>query len=366
MRDICHRCLRRAWLQEKLSAQLDYKARDPARLWRILELSDLELIDAVGGRRRTELHAAYLTWEPSSSLDGGPHGLCRHHSTYPSSLREDPLAPHSLEVRGAVERLPEVLDGKLVAIVGMRRASDYGMETARRLARELASCGITVASGLTEGIPSAVHTGVLDAGAASLAVMTCGVERCTPAWCASLLSQIVEHGCVIAETRESPRMRHWWQYASARTLALLADMVIVVEASERPAELACANVAWSRARHVAAVPGRVCSPASQGTNSLLMNGARLIRGAQDALDVLYGVGVHAAPPAESAESMMLRPHVTRVLERVSCGEDTVAKLTACGTSSEEISVALAELELCGLLSRGDGGRYVPCAGVPQN
>lgn len=171
---------------------------------------------------------------------------------------------------------------------------------------------------------------------------------------------------MIAETCESPRMRHWWQYASARTLALLADMVIVVEAAERPAELACANVAWSRARHVAAVPGRVSSPASQGTNSLLMDGARLIRGTQDALDVLYGVGVHAAPPAESAESMMLRPQVTRVLEQVSCGEDTLAKLTACGTSSEEISVALAELELCGLLSRGDGGRYVPCAGGPQN
>jgi DNA processing protein len=257
-----------------------------------------------------------------------------------------------------------MFEGKLVAIVGTRRASDYGMETARQLGRELASCGIAVASDLTEGIPSAALAGALEADGTALAVMTCGVERCSPVWCASLCRRILEHGCAIAETRSSPRARYWWRYASARMLALLADLVIVVEATERPTELACANVAWSRARHVAAVPGRVSSPTSRGTNSLLIRGARLVRGTQDALDVLYGIGVHEAPSAGLAESMALQPQVARVLERVSCGEDTVAKLTARDTSSAEVSIALAELELSGLLMRGDGGRYVPCTMSP--
>ncbi|HEY5195260.1 MAG TPA: DNA-processing protein DprA [Solirubrobacteraceae bacterium] len=364
MNDVCYQCARRAWLLSKLGVRLDYSARDPSRFWSILELPDPELIDALGGRRRAALRAAHAEWEPTPSVDRQPRALCRHHVAYPQSLREDALAPHSLEVRGPGERLAGMLDGKIVAIVGTRRASDYGMETARELARGLAASGITVASGLAEGIPRAVHAGALEADGATLAVMTGGVERCTPAWCAPLYGRILERGCAIAEPHMSLRVRHWCQYASARTLALLVHLVIVVEATEQPSELACAKVAWSRARHVAAVPGRVSSPASRGSNSLLMNGARLVRGPQDALDVLYGVGVHDAAGV-SAGPAALQPRLARVLERVSDGEDTVAKLTARGTPSDEISVALAELELCGLLLRGDAGRYVPLAGGSQ-
>jgi DNA processing protein len=363
MRGICHLCARRKWLLDELNLRLERKAHDPPRLWRILELPDLELIDAVGGRRRAELHATHAEWEPAPGDDSQARGLCRHHCAYPSRFREDALGPHSLQVRGELERLSEMLEGKVVAIVGTPRASDYGMETARALARGLAASGATVASELSEGISSAVHTGALEASGTTLAVMTSNLERCSPVCCAPLYRRVLEHGCSIGEAHASPRVRRWWQYASSRTLALLVDMVIVVEATEQPAELACATVAWSRARHVAAVPGRVSSPSSQGTNSLLMDGARLVRDAQDALDVLYGVGVLDVPSARSlASSIELQPQVARVLERVSSGEDTVAKLTANGAPPEEISVALAELELSGLLLRGDAGRYVPCAG----
>jgi DNA processing protein len=361
MKGVCHPCSRRNWLLDELNVQLEHKARDPWRLWRILELPDLELIDAVGARRRAELHEAYPGWEPTGSYDGRSSGLCRHHCAYPSRLREDALAPHSLQVRGEVERLSEMLDGKIVAIVGTRRASDYGLETARSLARGLAAAGVGVASELTEGISSAVHSGALEADGTTLAVMTSNLERCSPVCCAPLYRRVLKHGCSIGEAHASPRARRWWQYASARTLALLADMVIVVEATEQRTELACAAVAWSRARHVAAVPGRVSSPTSRGANSLLMDGGRLVRDAQDALDVLYGVGVLDVPPARSLASPELRPEIVSVLERVSGGEDTVAKLTAGGARSEEISVALAELELSGLLIRGDAGRFVACA-----
>jgi DNA processing protein len=358
----CHRCKRRAWLLSKLGVGLDYCARDPTRLWRILELPDVELIDAIGGRRRAELHADYAKWKPTPSVNRQPQALCRHHGSYPPGLQQDALSPHSLEVLGAIEHSADLLDGKIVAIVGTRRASDYGMETARELARGLAASGITVASDLTEGIPRAVHAGALEVEGTTLAVTAGTVAHCTPAWCAPLYRRILERGCVIAEPDLSLRTRHWWKYASARTLALLVHLVIVVEATDQPSELACANVAWSRSRHVAAVPGRVSSPASRGSNRLLMNGARLVRSPQDALDVLYGMGVHDAKCAPATARLDLQPRLRKVLERVSDGQDTLAKLTARGTSSGEISVALAELELCGLLLRGDGGRYVPRAG----
>jgi DNA processing protein len=359
---VCQQCARRAWLLEKLSVRLDFRARDQSRFWSTLELPDAELIEAVGGRRRADLHAAYAAWEPARAQGGGEsESVCRHRSTYPRCLREDPLAPHALRVRGGMERLSGMLEEKVVAIVGTRRASDYGMETARELARGLAASGAIVASGLAEGIPVAAHAGALEADGTTLTVTAGGVERCSPAWCAPLYRRIVERGCAISECHTSPRVRRWRQQARARTLAPIAHLVIVVEATEQPWELACAHLAWSRGRRVAAVPGRVSSPVSKGTNSLLMNGARLVRGPQDALDVLYGAGVrNLADP--SIEPVELEPRLARVLERVSSGEDTLAKLTARGAPGE-IAVALTELELQGLLLRGDGGRYLPRAGT---
>jgi DNA processing protein len=360
---VCPQCARRAWLLAKLSVRLDFRTRDLSRFWSLLELPDRELIEAIGGLRRAELRTAYAEWEPAQAQAGeNVESVCRHHSAYPESLREDALAPHTLSVRGGVERLAGMLDEKVVAIVGTRRATDYGMETARELARGLAASGVTVASGLAEGIPAAVHSGALEVPCTTLTVMAGGVERCSPAWCGPLYSRIVDSGCAISETTSSPRAHSWWQPARARALALLARLVIVVEAGEHPWELACAHVAQAHGKAVAAVPGRVSSPASKGTNALLRSGAQLVRSPQDALDLLYGVGVREAT-ASSVASLNLEPRLQNVLERVGNGEDTVMKLTARGAESGEVAVALAELELRGLLVRGDGGRYVSSAGA---
>jgi DNA processing protein len=366
MSGICRECARRAWLLAELGSRLDRETscHEQSRFWSLLELPDLELIDALGRHRRDELHIAYHNWQPLPRApdDGQPHALCRHHAAYPRCLREDALSPHSFELRGGIERLRGLLEEKVVAIVGTRMSSDYGMEVARELGRGLAASGITVASDFAEGIPSAALAGALEADGAPLAVMSASVGRCTPAWRAPLYRRVVEHGCSIAESHASSRTRRWWKYAGARTLALLAQLVIVVEASDEPWDLACANLAFSRARHVAAVPGRVSSPGSKGTNRLLMDGARLVRGPQDALDVLYGVGIYEAQ-GQSLVAPDLQPQLAKVLELVGGGQDTPAKLAACGKRPEDVAVALAELELCGLLSRGDGSRYVPCGSV---
>jgi DNA processing protein len=365
MSGICQECARRAWLLAKLGSRLDreIECHDQTDFWSVLELPDLELIDAITRNRRAELHTAYAEWQPAPRCrDEQPQALCRHHAAYPRSLREDALSPHSFELRGGVERLRGLLEEKVVAIVGTRRASDYGMQVARELARGLAASGITVASNFAEGIPSAALAGALEADGSPLAVMSAGVERCTPAWHAPLYRRVLESGCSVAESRASSRTRRWWSYASARTLGLLAQLVIVVEATDEPCDLACANVASSRARHVAAVPGRVSSLNSRGTNWLLMNGAQLVRGAQDALDVLYGVGIYEAT-GQSFAAPDLQPRLANVLELVGHGQDTLAKLAASGSRPDEVAATLTELELRGLLSRGDGGRYVPCASI---
>ena len=369
---VCRDCARRAWLLGRLGLHLDFKARDLERLWPLLELGDGELIDALGGRARAELHAAHAAWRPEpasfSALEQmGTEGVCRHHRAYPARLGDDPLSPHALHILGDTARLQALLQEKVVTVVGTRRATDYGMETARALARGLAASGVTVASVLGEGIPMAVHEGALRTHGGTLAVMTGDVRRCSPAWCGSLHRQIAEHGCALSELVGGVRPRGWWQPGAARTLALLADLVIVVEAGERTWELACARVARLRGVPVAAVPGRVSSPASLGTNALLAEGALFVRGAQDALDALYGVATRqlasldAAVSAPAADAPSLPPALANVLERVGRGEDTLARLLADGSQPGELALALTELELLGLLRRGDAGRYLPSA-----
>ncbi|MGH2913256.1 MAG: DNA-processing protein DprA [Solirubrobacteraceae bacterium] len=367
MSGACYECRQRAWLLDRVGVTLDFKARDLPRFWRLLELPDRELIDAIGGRRRGELADAYSRWQPMSAdmnVEEDISTTCRHRMSYPTRLRERTLAPHALSVRGGIKRFGEILDRQVVAIVGTRRATDYGMETARELARGLTACGVTIAGALDEGIAAAVHSGALEGDGQMLTVMAGGLEQCSPAWCEGLYRRTLHRGCAISELveRSEPRPRGWWHVGRARTLALLADLVIVVEAQERPWELACARVAPEHGTMVAAIPGRVSSPASEGSNALLVEGARLVRGPQDALDVLYGVGTRTLPKRAwdaCGGSTALEPHLARVLEMVGNGHNTPAKLASRGGHAGDMAVALIELELAGLLVRGDGGRYVP-------
>ncbi len=359
MSEACGECLRHAWLLARCSVPLNFRARDLARFWKLLELGDEQLIEAIGGRRRVELRAAYARLDPLSIESGkGVDTVCRHRESYPLALRDSALAPRMLTVAGGVERLSEMLSQAVVVIVGTRRATDYGMETAHGLARGLAASGVTVASGLSEGIPFAAHSGALDAGGSTLTAMAGGLDRCSPACCGALYWRLTTSGCAISEAPVGARTRPWLRTARARTLVLLSDLVIVVEAEQSPRELACARLAQTLGKTVAAVPGRVSSHASRGTNELLMGGAELARDAQDALDLLYGVGIREAPES----SYELEPRLQATLERVGAGMDTPAKLTANGAKSDDVMLALAELELLGLLVRGDGGRYVPCVG----
>jgi DNA processing protein len=364
MSSVCPACARRAWLVASLGARLDLRAGDLARLWRVLELADAELIDALAGRGRDALHSAHAEYRRASTETARKRdtdSICRHHRAYPTCLRSDALAPDALHVRGGIGRLERMLDSPVIAIVGTRKASDYGMEIARSLARELAASGLTIASTLEEGIPSAVHAGALEGGGSTLTVIAGDIERCSPAWCGQLYHRITSSGCALCEIAQSGRWRRWWQPGRARTLALLAELVIVVEAREHPWELASARIAHSRGRAVAAVPGRVSSPASRGTNALLTEGTPLVRNPQDALDLLYGAGIrHAPEPARHAPepAREVEPRLRRILELVGDGIDTLAKLTADGSEPAALALALSELELQGLLLRGDGGRYL--------
>jgi DNA processing protein len=291
-------------------------------------------------------------------LPAGVEALSRDCTGYPRALRESPGAPGTLYVAGGRERLARLLAEPVVAIVGSERASDYGMEMARGLARGLAASGVTVLSAFANGIAAAAHAGALEIDdGPTVTAMAGGVDVVAPAGRRGLYERVIESGCAIAQAPCGMAQGRWGAIARAGTIAALAVVTIVVEADDNPWDLRVARSAQTLGRTVAALPGRVTSPVSRGTNALLAEGAPLVRGAADALDLLHRLDVSRldGPSLPSR----LRGDLRATLERVGAGEDTPGKLTGPGDDPGAILLALAELELMGLLGRGDGGRYVP-------
>jgi DNA processing protein len=357
----CGQCLRRSWLLAALSASLDYRCHDLARLFELLALSDEDLMRAVGGRRREELRGRYLQLD-AKSVDAThrARAVCRHDPRYPAALKGT-WAPPMLNVGGAVDRLAELTARPVVAIMGTRRATDYGIEMAKSVARGLAAAGVTVTGGLTDGIAMSAHAGALEARGGSVAVVPGGLDVGCPARRRSLCERVMRSGCAVSELPRDCAPRRWGQAASERIVAGLATLTVVVEANEDPGELGGARLAQALGRTVAAVPGRVTSPASRGAHALLMAGARLVRGPADVLELLFdGGNCGATPaPAPAPARAALEPRLRRIFERVGEGADTPEKLAGDAPHAADALLALSELELLGLLARGDGGRYVP-------
>jgi DNA processing protein len=371
-RGACARCVRRSWLLAELSGPLDYCARDRGRLIELLALADEDLLKAVAGRRAPELRARYERFDcEEPSRRPGAVALCCHDHRYPLTLRGR-ASPHMLEVAGGTERLAQLTAEPVVAILGSRAASDYGMEMARSLARGLSASGVTVTAALTDGIAVAAHAGALDADSASIAVMGSGLSVSPPKRRRALYERVRHDGCAVSELPRDCSGRRWGQLAAERILVELASLTVLVEAQSTPAELAGARMAQALGRTLAAIPGRVTSPLARGPHALLMHGAKLIRGPQDALELLYphstsraGAQPARAPQDESKLGRGLRRSLSAMLERVGSGCDTPDKLTSAGADPAEVLLALSELELLGLLTRGDGGRYVLRDPLPE-
>jgi len=359
----CGDCRRRSWLLGELSPILDLNCRADGRLFELLALDDCELVKALGGRRRAELQRGYADFR----ADRLPRvrevaELCAHDGRYPRELSATGVCS-MLHVEGGLDRLHELARRPVVAIVGTTRASDYGRATASDLARGLAASGVTVAGPLSGGVAAAALAGALEGGGGTLAICANGLDVAPAVRRRALHSQLTHGGCVASALECGVDGRRWGVASAERMLAALAVVTLVVEAYERPRELAAARIARSLGRTVAAVPGRVTSPAACGCHALLRDGARLVRDAGDVLELLYDVdgqapGQPASRAATAVPVVELEPRLQVVLERVGAGEDTPGKLAGEHDDAAEVLRALSELELLGLLSRGDGGRYL--------
>jgi DNA processing protein len=266
-------------------------------------------------------------------------------------------APPVLWYRGTLECLSQ----PVVAIVGSRAASAVALETARRLATDLASRGITVASGLARGVDSAAHRGALETGK-TIAVLGSGVDRVYPHEHIELADRIAQSGLVVSEYPPGTPPLAFHFPMRNRLISGLSRAVVVIEASDKSGSLITAGCAAEQGRDVMAVPGNVLSGRNKGGHALLRDGAKIVESADD---IVAELGLSpTAPIGASAEasgngSTSSEDPVLRRMDPA-CAYDLDALAAACGLDAPRLLPHLADLELRGLVRRVGGGRFMLC------
>lgn len=202
--------------------------------------------------------------------------------TYPKRLREVSDAPYGIYVKGC---LPEP-EEKTVAIVGARMCSEYGWAVAKELGRQLAETGVCIVSGMARGIDTAGHTGALEGGGMTCAVLGCGVDICYPKSNQKLYMDIAKKGGILSEYPPGLQPRPMFFPQRNRLISGMSDVVIVVEAREKSGSLITADFALEQGRDIYAVPGRIFDPLSAGCNNLIRQGAGIISDVKDFLKEL--------------------------------------------------------------------------------
>jgi DNA processing protein len=210
---------------------------------------------------------------------------------FPEQLRELHDPPAVLWSRGDWRTLRQPSrgdrrDAPIVAIVGTRRATSYGQRVTREIAAALARAGACVVSGMALGIDGCAHRAALDAGGCTVAVLGTGADVAYPRAHTALHREIGERGLLLSELAPGARSDAGSFPRRNRIIAGLARLTIVVEAPIRSGALITSKDALELGRDVAAVPGPIDSPQSQGANELIREGAHAITCVSDALSLV--------------------------------------------------------------------------------
>lgn len=281
---------------------------------------------------------------------------------YPAGLYDLPDAPPVLWARGEVGLLAR----DMVALVGARSASSLGLRMARRLAEGISAAGVVVVSGLARGIDAEAHQAALAGG--TVAVMAGGIDVIYPEENAALAARIAAEGCLLSEQPPGlqPQARHF--PLRNRIISGLSRAVVVVEAAARSGSLITARDALDQGREVMAVPGHPFDARAAGCNQLIRDGATLVRGPGDVLEVLGLQHIERAAPPEAPAPVLpgpvppARPLADaaalhgRILARLGpspTAEDMLIRDLAMPPAT--MAAALLTLELDGRIHRAPGG-----------
>lgn len=279
---------------------------------------------------------------------------------YPVRLKALMDSPVGLFYKGDVSILNSL---RLVAIVGTRQATSYGLKIAKEISSIFSSQGIVIVSGLASGIDSSAHYGALEGGK-TIAVLGTGVDVIYPAGNRSLFEQIINKGGLIVSEYPQATYGMPWNFPQRnRIISSLSDAVIVVEGGLQSGAMITARFAIKQNKPLFALPGPVNSNTSNGPNILIKSGvAELLTSASD---VLEKIGIPAQTKLK-LETSNGNPHelnerqknIYKLLSSQPTSFDDLLNTT--NLEAKELMQNLSILELKGFIEKTVEGGYVRC------
>ena len=268
------------------------------------------------------------------------HFIARGSPGFPAPLLDLPSPPRALYTIGSLD----TLRAPIITVVGTRDSTPYGERVTRELCARLARAGACIVSGLARGIDAVAHRSTLAEGGRTVAVLGTGVDVPYPAGHRELHARIGEQGLLISEFPAGQRAVRGCFPRRNRILAALADITLVVEAGRKSGALITAHDALDLGRTVAAVPGPIDSPQSEGSNELLRDGAIVIASIDEALTLagLTAPRVTHAPEFGDDERRILRE-----LRRGPADVDTLSARTSL--PARACMAAVGVLEIAGAI-----------------
>ena len=273
------------------------------------------------------------------------HTITSLEPNFPPLLREIPSCPKNIFYLGTLT------DQRCIAIVGTRKASTQGCQTAYAFAQTCAQQGWCVVSGLALGIDASAHQGALDAGGCTWAVVAGGVDRIYPQQHEQLATDIIESGgCILSEyAPKTPTYPNQF-IARNRIISGLARAIVIIEAPHASGALTTARFAGEQGRDIFVVPGSISSENFIGSHALIRDGARLVTSMND---VWYDMGespteTPSTPTNTSTEIDTYQQRIMEILRREKGA--SVDKLIAMTTlKTQNVQAALSALIIKGMV-----------------
>lgn len=277
-------------------------------------------------------------------------------SAYPRLLLEISDPPALLYCRGRTE----LLNRPALAVVGSRNATVQGNGNAEQFARSFSAAGLTIVSGLAQGIDAAAHRGGLAGEGSTIAVLGTGVDMIYPRANAALGEEIASRGLLLSEFALGTKaLAHNFPRRN-RLISGLAQGCLVVEAALASGSLITARAAAEQGREIFAVPGSIHSPLSKGCHALIKSGAKLAESAEDVLSELSAFRRSGHASTRNAPGPAATKGDTDEPLLACMGFDPADVDSLCaraGLPAEKVSAELLRLELAGRVTVLPGGLY---------
>lgn len=334
-------------LMEKLNSYEDIFKLDKDQLKFYFKFSD-DIINSIYRSKEIDLER-----EIKKLLDLGIKIISFKDENYPQNLKNISQPPLFLYYMGDLS----LAEGKIIGIVGTRRATVYGKNCCEKIVDDLVGADVVTVSGLAAGIDTICHKRTIEKGGKTIAVVGSGLDVIYPTENRKYWKEIGENHLLISEYPLGTPPNNFNFPRRNRIIAGLSQGVAVIESKEKGGSLITAYLALEEGRDVFAVPGDIYSPASMGTNELIKNSeAKLITSGKDILDE-YGWKAGKKKEKQIECSIPMNEEERKIYEILTVEKNLDEIIVESRMKAGNLLAILMDMEIKGIVSSISGGKY---------